>query len=235
MAIYWFEQGQGDLPPSDDWLTADEALRLGAMRFEKRRADWRLGRWTAKLAVSAYCNVPCSTECLRRFEIRPETSGAPNVWIRKRPAPLTISLSHRDGAAVCAVAAAGIELGCDLETVEPRSPAFLADYFTSREQLLVEQAAIADRPRLVALLWSAKESALKALRLGLRLDTRRVEVTGADGWQSSNEANDWRPLRVTCESRCYDGWWREAGRLVRTVLAAPRVRQPPLALESWSA
>ena len=146
------------------------------MRFEKRRADWRLGRWTAKLAVSAYYNAPCRPDCLRRFEIRPEMSGAPNVWIGTRPAPLTISLSHRAGSAVCAVAPAGVELGCDLETVEPRSPEFLADYFTAREQSLVKQAATSDRPRLVALFWSAKESALKALRLGLRVDTRRLEV-----------------------------------------------------------
>src|SRR5690349_14574460 len=103
MSIYWLEQGQRDLPLSDDWLSADEAVRLDGMRFEKRRADWRLGRWTAKLAISVYYNAPCRPDCLRRFEIRPETSGAPNVWIGRRPAPLTISLSHSAGSAVCAV------------------------------------------------------------------------------------------------------------------------------------
>jgi 4'-phosphopantetheinyl transferase len=226
MSVYWLEQGQSDLPLSDDWLSADEVLRLGTMRFEKRRADWRLGRWTAKLAVSAYCNAPRRPDCLRRFEIRPEASGAPNVWIGARPAPLTISLSHRAGSAVCAVASAGVELGCDLETVEPRTPEFLADYFTPSEQLLVEHAAASDRPRLIALYWSAKESTLKALRFGLRMDTRRLEVIG----HPAKDDADWRPLRVCFGSRSYDGWWREAGRLVRTVVAAPSFSRPPLAL-----
>ena len=64
-------------------------------------------------------------------------------------------------------------LGCDLEVIEPRSEEFVADYFTTEEQKMVSQAPIADRSKLLALLWSAKESALKALREGLRFDTRR--------------------------------------------------------------
>jgi 4'-phosphopantetheinyl transferase len=40
----------------------------------------------------------------------------------------------------------------------------------------VRAAAAADRPLLVSLLWSVKESALKALRTGLRLGTRWVAV-----------------------------------------------------------
>ena len=70
----------------------------------------------------------------------------------------------------------GAELGCDLEIVEPRSDAFIADYFTAEEQALIERTSAADRSLLLALLWSAKESALKALRAGLRLDTRSVIV-----------------------------------------------------------
>ena len=52
---------------------------------------------------------------------------------------VTISLSHRSGAAICAVAPAGVDLGCDLEVIEPRSEAFVADYFTVDEQALVAQ------------------------------------------------------------------------------------------------
>ena len=72
-------------------------------------------------------------------------------------------------------------MGCDLEMIEPRSDAFVADYFTVEEQALVARASAADRSRLLALLWSAKESALKALRAGLRLDTRCVIVIPCAG------------------------------------------------------
>ena len=87
----------------------------------------------------------------------------------------------------------GAELGCDLEIIEPRSDAFVADYFTTEEQALIARASAADRPRLLALLWSAKESALKALHEGLRLDTRCVIVSPFD---ESFDLNGWSPLRV---------------------------------------
>ena len=105
------------------------------------------------------------------------------------------------------VAKSGVEIGCDLEMVEPRSDAFVADYFTIEEQALVARASAEDRPRLLALLWSAKESALKALHEGLRLDTRSVIVNPFDG---SFDLNGWSPLHV----RYTD--WRPLPRLVAT-------------------
>ena len=71
-------------------------------------------------------------------------------------------------------------LGCDLELVEPRSDRFVADYLTAAEQQLVLGAG-PERDLVANLIWSAKESALKVLRVGLRRDTRSVEVT-LDGW-----------------------------------------------------
>ena len=177
MNVYWLEQTEADVSAEDDWLSANEAARLSRLRFPKRRADWRLGRWTAKRAVSAYLKTPPRPPDLAAIEIRPAPSGAPEVFIANRPADCTVSISHRGGVAACAVGQAGATLGCDLELVEPRSEAFIADYFTPEEQALVAQSDAADRFRLVALLWSAKESALKALRAGLRLDTRSVIVT----------------------------------------------------------
>jgi hypothetical protein len=50
----------------------------------------------------------------------------------------------------------------------------------THKQVMVARASAADQPGLLALLWSGKESALKALRAGLRLDTRCVIVTPVD-------------------------------------------------------
>ena len=55
---HWLEQTEADLPAANDWLSAGERLRLDGMRFAKRHADWRLGRWTAKRALAAYLNLP---------------------------------------------------------------------------------------------------------------------------------------------------------------------------------
>jgi len=174
MDVYWLEQGEADVARNDDWFSAGEKACLDAKRFPKRRADWRLGRWTAKRALAVYLDRPGDLPSLAHIEICPAPTGAPEA---DQPAGVTISLSHREGTALCAIAAPDAQLGCDLERVEPRSEAFVADYFTDEEQALIAGLPATDRPQLLALLWSAKESVLKALHEGLRRDTRSVTVS----------------------------------------------------------
>lgn len=228
MQLRWLEQSEADVPPGNDWICAREADSLAALRFPKRRADWRLGRWTAKCAIAACLNERCA---LSDFEICPMPSGAPSVFRANSPVSLAISISHRNGTACCAVADHATELGCDLEWIEPRSSAFITDYFTSGEQRLVAGCSPADRPLLTCLLWSAKESALKAMQTGLRADTRLVvvEIPGiADGALLHPHA--WRPMLVGSPMGEYHGWWRASGQFVRTVVAAPS-QQPPVHLQ----
>lgn len=219
MQVYWLEQREDEVPPANDWLSARETTYLRGLPFAKRRADWRLGRWTAKHAIASCLNLAADPQALANIEIRPTPSGAPDVFVANAPASVTISLSHRDGRALCVVAAGGVDLGCDLEVIEMRSEAFVADYFTSEEQTFVERASPAERARVVTLLWSAKESALKALREGLRLDTRSVIVSAGD---PSCDLNRWNTLQVRCaEGQIFHGWWRDAKNILRTVVANP--------------
>ncbi|HTX39741.1 MAG TPA: 4'-phosphopantetheinyl transferase superfamily protein [Bryobacteraceae bacterium] len=224
MDVYWLEQSVDDVPLEDWWLSGNERTRLAGLRFPKRRADWRLGRWTAKCALAAYLEPAGECAPLAEWELRPGPLGAPEAFFHQRPMALAISLSHSHGRALCAVAPPGAEIGCDLEAVEPRSAAFLADYFTVEERLLADRAPPANRDRLVTLLWSAKESALKALGCGLRLDTRSVH--GVPTGFGAAPAGQWRALSVATGATTYGGWWREARHIVRTVVAEP----PPLRL-----
>jgi 4'-phosphopantetheinyl transferase len=238
-------QTEADIPAGSDWLTEWEVRCFDAMRFPKRRADWRLGRWTAKSAVAGHLKAGLSPKILAEIEIRPAPSGAPEVFLANKPAPVTVSISHRSGMAVCAVASSGVALGCDLEIAEPRSNGFIADYFTLSEQALIAQAMSADRWWFVALLWSAKESALKALKEGLRLDTRSVVVDPGGALMrdcQKNEAgagstpncgvigrNAWLPLQVRYGAKCiFHGWWHQVGVVVMTLVANPPPRQPSL-------
>lgn len=226
MEIYWSEQTIAHVPSDDGWLSATEALHLNGLRFPKRRADWRLGRWTAKCAVAAYLDA--GGLALRHIEIRAAGSGAPEVFIAGEPAPVAISLSHSNGIGLCVVARVGAAVGCDLERIEPRSRAFVADYFAEEEQALVASASADDRSAVVSLLWSAKESALKALQEGLRLDTRSVIATLASPF--AQRIHTWSALRVRCSSgQVFDGWWQRAGELVRTAVCAP-AGGPPIEL-----
>lgn len=227
--VFWLEQNEGDPAAGNEWLTGNERLFLSRLRFARRRADWRLGRWTAKRAVAAWLGAPETAAELARIEIRPALSGAPEVLIADKPAALTISLSHRSGRALCAVAAPATTVGCDLEAVEPRDSAFVGDYFTDEERAQVMQAPVAERWTMLALLWSAKESALKALRTGLRLDTRSVMVSVANlSFRPEADRPDcWHSLEVRCVGGpVFSGWWRSADNLLRTMVALPPPASP---------
>lgn len=231
MEMYWLEQTEMNVPTVDDWLSPNEQAWLNTMRFAKRRRDWRLGRWTAKKALALYflyLKPPTDPRLLANIEIRAAPSGAPEAYLGNQPAAAAISISHRAGIAACAVTTPDVELGCDLEMVEPRSEAFVADYFATAEQSLVAQAPVADRLRLLAILWSAKESALKALHQGLRLDTRSVVVSLSAALLDSP---GWNTMQVSqVDGRTFRGWWQHAEGLVRTVVSAPPLN-PPIRLQ----
>lgn len=236
--VYWLEQNETNVPAANDWLSQAEAIRLNSMKFEKRRAEWRLGRWTAKRVVAACLNLPDRREVLARIEIRSAPSGAPKVQVLNKPAPIAISLSHRLGTAVCAAAPECRALGCDLETFEPGIEAFIPDYCTVEERALVAGARTTDRLRLWALLWSAKESGLKALETGLQTDPRCATVSlvqapsrlREEAPTSSSHAfsglNEWCQLQVAVRGRVFVGWWKQEGKFLRTMVADPPPFQP---------
>ncbi len=241
MNLYWLEQTAADVPAENHWLSAGETLLLSGLRFPKRRGDWRLGRWTAKRAVAAHLNLPAYPSALAAIEIRAAPSGAPDVFLADQPATIGMSLSHSAATAVCAVMPSPAAVGCDLELIEPRGAGFFDDYFTAEEQAMVSRMPEADRPWLLTLLWSAKESALKALRVGLRADTRSVVVSLVDPMRGPGDREEydadpaaihrsrWSPLRIAGENgRVFRGWWRRAGNFMYTVVADPPPASPIL-------
>jgi 4'-phosphopantetheinyl transferase len=220
MNVCWLEQTGTDVPAGNDWLTPAERLRLSALAFPKRRTDWRLGRWTAKVAVSSFLDrTPAE------IEIRAGTVGAPEVWSAGRLQTLTISLSHRSGRACCAVAETPAALGCDLEVNEPHSRGFISDYFTPNEQEWILQAAAAGQDEFPALLWSAKESGLKALGIGLREDTRSIAVQ-LDSFSAWPCLKFWRRLHLRYGNRDLHGWWKVDRQFIRTLVADPPPHAP---------
>ena len=194
MSLGWLSQGMGDAPADDAWLSPREAAWASRMRFPKRRTEFRLGRWTAKTALAVYLGRGRSPEDLRAIEIDRAPDGAPRALVDGHPAPAYLTMTDRADQAVCLVGPPGTALGCDLEIVEPRSDAFVADFLTAAEQGLVA-AAGKDRDLLANLVWCGKESALKVLRTGLRRDTRSVEVSFPGGGAPRRLGADERPRR----------------------------------------
>ena len=225
--VLWLACGVAEVPDDDGWLTPPEAARLNRMRYVKRRSEARLGRWTAKRTLARALGLSGDPADLTRIVIRNAPDGAPYALVDDAPAPFTIAMTDRADWAVCALIGSDDRIGCDLELVEPRSDRFVEDYFTPAERRFVRAG---DVPLLANLVWSAKESALKVLRTGLRSDTRSVEVRLSEAAGSE----PWRSLTVAAgDGRMFPGWWLRNGEFLLTVAAAVETL-PPTSLEEPS-
>ena len=217
-ALRWHSASEDDVPSGLQWLSDRERERAARMRYAKRRTDYLLSRFTAKSALLGVLGIaePGDLSALTRVEIANAADGAPDPKVDGAAAPVSLSMTDRAGWAVCLLGPPGRSLGCDLELVEPRSELFIRDYLTTREAAAVMAHPAGERRDLAAnLAWSAKESALKVLRTGLRRDTRSVEVSyGADA------AEGWHEMTITVDDeRAFPGWWQRFGDFVLTVAA----------------
>ncbi len=225
-SLHWLAQAAADVPEGDDWLSEGERRLIDGMRFPKRRRDWRLGRWTAKLAVCAY--LLKEDLILPSLEIRAAVDGAPEAFCGGRSINVSLSVSHSRDMGFCVVASSALAIGCDLEFIEPRDEGFVKDCFTPEEIVFSKQVRADQWALAVNLIWSAKETALKILREGLRRDTRSVSVC-ADFGVTQKSWNMWT-ARCQDSSRIYYGWWRNAGGYVYTLGASRSTSAPePLA------
>jgi 4'-phosphopantetheinyl transferase len=209
----------GSVPAGGEWLGPLEREACARLRLPKRKGDWLLGRWTAKQLVRSWLRrqgraVPEPAE----IQVVAAPDGAPELHLgHDGGAPLALSISHSGGLALAAVTRR-TAVGCDVEAIEQRTTAFIEDYFTLAEARRVLALPEAHRVLAANLVWSAKESALKALRQGLRLDTRCVEVD----WCRTGSGRGRLRVRYGADGTCFHGSWRQAGGHVATVLTAAR-------------
>jgi phosphopantetheine--protein transferase-like protein len=237
VTIGWLTQTEEDLPLLPTWLSKRELDHLASLRFEKRRKEWQLGRWTAKLAVVEYLNnitesdngqaeilvesltpvLQLSLPKLMQIEILAAADGAPQVFFNGKLLDYTLSLSHREQRAFCAITQSYLRMGCDLEFIEQHSKAFLKDFFTNGEYHLLDETIEPLRTKLIALVWSAKESALKALGVGLQFDTRDMEV------RLAKQGIEEQTFTVSCKQEHdlgFNGWWWNEGKYLFTIAVA---------------
>lgn len=239
-------------PPGDEstWLSPREALRLSEFKVEKRKADWKLGRFTSKLLLAGTIRERLGVSYpLGEIEVLRKASGAPLVRLAPeappaaglepgRPLPLSLSLSHSNVAGLAAVlweeGGDPWRVGADLEWIEPRSRRFVEDFFVENEAEAVFSAPPERQPLLANLYWSAKEAVLKALELGLTADTRDVRITLSrpvevpDFLRPAGEG--WEPFAVELAPRLNRfpsatvGFWKKQDGYVLTlaVLSEPR-------------
>jgi 4'-phosphopantetheinyl transferase len=192
---------------------------LSRLRIPKRRGDWLLGRWVAKRALV----LSGAAKAEEGVAILASASGAPEAFVLGHPAEVSLSLTHSHGLAVAAIGPAGSRLGVDLEAIEERTPGFLGDWFSPAEQTFVMEAAAGESALAATLVWSAKESVLKALREGLRIPPKAVEVSPERGPADGT----WRPFAARGPGDdTWQGWWRAEAGFVLCAVACPASGPP---------
>jgi 4'-phosphopantetheinyl transferase len=225
-SVYWLTCTGDEVPGGGEWLTERERDKLKELRFIKRRADWRLGRWTAKRAVCAWMLRDGRAARPADVEIAAAADGAPDARVFGGKGECTVSISHCRGVGFVALTPGRTGLGCDVEAVEERGERFVRDYFTELEVAAVGGVPEPDRPVVGTLIWSAKESALKAARVGLGRDTRSMEVRLESGTAFADRS--WMPLAIKCLETgwVYRGWWMLSDRMLFTISCRLESEQP---------
>ncbi|GAB4580479.1 MAG: hypothetical protein Fur0022_32200 [Anaerolineales bacterium] len=164
---------------------------------------------------------------LKSVEILPAEDGAPEVKIHEpafcvqsgmsgdkvahmRYHSLTLSISHSGDWGFCGVMEeARVPFGVDIERIEERREAFMQDYFVRDELAFIETIPRVKRASIATAIWSAKEAALKAIRVGLLTDTRAVKcLPQGDGEDWSLVSIAWDQLKLKKPVPRLVGWWR---------------------------
>jgi len=203
------------LPPANLLSQAEQAIYT-TLKADKRRSDWLLGRYTAKHLIQQVAEQRAGqTIPLTAFSILGRADGSPEV-VWDTPAhgfDCTISISHSADKALCAlVERNGWPLGADIEQISPHIMGFIGDYLTATERALIRQTAEALRPLHTTAIWSAKEAALKAMRIGLKQDTRSLSCLIGP---IESPPDDWTPFTIQWEDLPLErpappltGWWQ---------------------------
>lgn len=201
-------------------LHPSEQAKLDSLRVLKRRRDWLLGRWTAKHLIQQYLEeTTAARHPLPAIVIATDPDGAPFAALgvssgEGLSAPgqesfesgppvqrlaLSLSISHSGDRAFCAlIDEPGVSVGADLELIEPRERALPEQFFTVEELAFLDTVAQDQYDEAVTAIWCAKEAVLKALRTGLRTDTRWLTCVPD---QNDIRQADWASFVVSFDSR----------------------------------
>ena len=210
-------------PPAAFLSAAEEAV-YAKFRFAERRRKWLIGRRAAKelVARTLASETGRAPPPPRDITVANEPSGAPFAEVRGYGRiTRDLSLSHRSTFGLAALAAEpGVALGADLELIVPRDPGLVRDFFSADEAGRVANHTGRAAELEVARIWSAKESVLKAMKLGLRLDTRSVVIGDEhEVPQWVPPLPDWRACTAHVQKPAlrFRVYWRDQGPYVITV------------------
>lgn len=167
-----------DAAQARECLSDEESARAERFVFERDRRRYVAAHIALRETLSTVTGAPAAE---LSFDVG--AFGKPSL---AAPSPLHFNLSHSAGAGLIAINVSddetdsgdATEIGVDIEVLRPLSySAALAEaYFTAAEQRGLADTAPPDRDLAFLTCWTRKEACVKALGLGLSIDTRSFEV-----------------------------------------------------------
>ncbi|MBV8278276.1 MAG: 4'-phosphopantetheinyl transferase superfamily protein [Verrucomicrobia bacterium] len=151
-------------------LGKTETAYFSTLRFARRQASYLLGRYAAKVALSAVLAEPD----LRAIEIERGVFEQPVVRC-SRSGGWEVTISHTEDVGVALAYPAGHPMGIDLEHIEPGQYETILSQLSEREIGWLNLRS-AERLQFASALWAAKESLSKVLRTGLMANIRAYDL-----------------------------------------------------------
>jgi 4'-phosphopantetheinyl transferase len=201
----------------DKYFSLEEQAEYSRFKVIKRQFEWISSRIISKKMI----NQILKGEKLNFPDIRikKEETGQPYIYITGQGRlEGKFSLSHSNGYVFCGYSLSKeLMFGLDLEKIEAHSLEFVQDYFSSQEIERYQVLDGNDKDGYTTMVWSAKESVLKTLGLGLSIDTRKVEIIPLE---DSSRLTGWNSCSVKLENKMnltMNVYWQKVDGFIRTI------------------
>jgi|WetSurMetagenome_2_1015567.scaffolds.fasta_scaffold251282_2 phosphopantetheine--protein transferase-like protein len=201
----------------DKYFSLEEQAEYSRFRVIKRQFEWICSRIISKNMIKQILkdeklNFP-------DIRIQKEESGQPYIYLTDQGRlEGKFSLSHSNDYVFCGYSTEkDLKFGLDLEKIEERSLDFIQDYFTPREIERYQFLDGNDKFEYTTMVWSAKESVLKTLGLGLSIDTRKVEIIPLE---DLSRLIGWNSCSVNLENKMNfigNVYWQKIDGYIRTI------------------
>jgi len=177
-----------------NWFHPSEWLRVNALKVEKRRKEFVLGRCACKLATSAYLEEPN----LVRLVINAGVFGQPILRFLSDHHP-ELSITHTDTVALAVASQQGHPIGLDIEKLTDRDTDFLAEHVTQRDLRQLE-GLTPNVKHAYLRAWTIKEALSKVLRCGITIPFELLELKSPMVVEANSFCCDYRNFP---QYRCY--------------------------------
>jgi phosphopantetheine--protein transferase-like protein len=220
--IYYSYSGMGneelEYPKTlNKYFSLEEQGEYSRFKVVKRQFEWISSRIISKNMIHQI--LKGEKLYFPDIRIQKEETGQPYIYITGQGRlEGKFSLSHSNGYVFCGYSPSKeLMFGLDLEKIEEHSLAFIQDYFTPQEIELYNSLDGNDKKEYTTCVWSAKESVLKTLGIGLSIDTRKVEIIPSD---DSSRLTGWNFCSVKLENKVnfiMSVYWQKIDGFIRTI------------------